>query len=137
MAAFTFFDQFIEDAMHGVHNLSTAQLKVALTNTLPDSTNDAVLADITEISSYANLSTRNITTNSSGQTAGVYKLAIADLVLTASGAVDAFRYIVIYNDTAASDNLIGWADYGSSWAMGAGDTLTIDANQVSGLFSDT
>lgn len=135
MAAFTLFDQFIEDVYHKVHNLSSDQLKVALTNTLPDTANDAVLADITEIS-YTNLSARDFTLVSSGQTAGAYKLVVADLVLTASGSVGPFRYIVIYNDTAASKNLIGWADYGSNWTMGNSDQLTIDSNQVSGLFTD-
>lgn len=135
MPAFNTFEAFVADIHNKVHNLSSDQLKVALTNTAPDSAGDAVLADITEIS-YTNLSSRNITTVSSTQSGGVYKLIVSDLVLTASGAVGPFRYIVIYNDTAGSKNLIGWADYGSNWTMQDQDTLTIDSNQVSGLFSN-
>lgn len=46
MATFTKFDQFVEDLAKGVHNLSTGQIKVALTNTAPVAAN-AVYADLT------------------------------------------------------------------------------------------
>ena len=52
-----------------------------------------------------------------------------DLVLTASGgAVAAFRYIIIYNDTPTSpaDPLLCYYDFGSSLALADGETLTID-----------
>jgi hypothetical protein len=86
MATFNKFQQFIEDAAHGVHDLESDQLVVALMAAAPDAAADAVLADITEIS-YTNLSSRNITTSASTQTTGTYKLTLTDLVLTASGAV--------------------------------------------------
>ena len=51
-----------------------------------------------------------------------------DLVLTASGAVATFRYVVIYNDTPTSpaDPLICYYDYGSDLTLASGETLTID-----------
>jgi hypothetical protein len=104
MATFTKFQPFVEKLAEKVHNLGSDQLVVALTNSAPSAAN-GVLADITQIS-YTNLSSRNITTTSSSQTSGTYKLVLADLTLTASGAVGPFRYVVIYNDTAASDDLI-------------------------------
>ncbi len=131
MAAYNKFYPFIEALAEKVHNLGSDTLKVALTNTLPVNTN-SVLADITEIS-YTNLSSRNITRVSSAQTAGAYKLVVSDLVLTASGTVGPFRYIVIYNDTATSKNLIAWADYGSSITLGNGDLFTVDLDDVNGL----
>lgn len=131
MATFNKFNAFVEALAEKVHNLESDQLTVALTNTLPTASN-SVLADITQIS-YTNLSSRNITTSSSSQTGGVYKLILTDLTLTATGAVGPFRYVVIYNSTAASGNLIAWFDYGSSISLANGDTLTIDFDPTNGL----
>lgn len=135
MATFNKFNAFVENLAEGVHNLGSNQLKVALTNTAPTSAN-TVLTDITEIT-YTNVSTRNITTSTSAQTSGTYKLVLTDLVLTASGAVGPFRYIVIYNDTPTSpaDPLIGWYDYASSISLATGETLTIDFDGTNGLLS--
>jgi hypothetical protein len=133
MATFTKFQPFVEALAEKVHNLGSDQLVVALTNTAPNAT-DATLSQLTEIS-YTNLSSRNITTTSSAQTSGTYKLVLTDLVLTASGAVGPFRYIVIYNDTSASDNLIGYYDYGSSISLASGDTFTCDFNASTGVLT--
>lgn len=129
MATFNKFNQFVEDLAEGVHTCSTDQFTVALcaTASAPVATN-SVLADLTEIS-YTNLSTRNLTTSSSGQTSGTFTQLFADLVLTASGgAVAAFQYVVIYNNTPTSpaDPLVGYYDYGSALTLADGESLTID-----------
>ena len=134
-SAFYKFQPFVEAAMEKVHNLGSDQLKVALTNTAPSAAN-AVLTDISEIS-YTNCSTRNITTSTSAQTSGTYKLVCADLVLTASGTVGPFRYVVLYNDTAASKNLIAYYDYASSVTLANGDTFTIDFDGSGGVLTVT
>jgi hypothetical protein len=135
MATFNKFNAFVENVAEGVHNLQTGQLVVALTNTLPTSAN-SVLADISQIT-YTNLSSRNITTSTSAQTAGTYKLVLTDLVLTATGAVGPFRYVVIYNDTPTSpaDPLIGWYDYGSSISLASGETFTVDFDATNGVLT--
>lgn len=124
MAVFNKFNSFVEDLAEKVHNLGSDSLKIALTNTAPSATN-AQLTDITEIS-YTNISSRVLTTSSSAQTSGTYALVLADLILTASGAVGPFRYIVFYNDTSTNDRLIGWWDYGSSVSLASGETFTLD-----------
>lgn len=128
MAAYNKFSQFVEDLCHGVHDLETDQLVVALcaAANAPVATNE-VLANLTQIS-YTNLSSRNITTSSSGQTTGTYSLVTTDLVLTASGAVETFRYVPIYNDTPTTpaDPLICWYDHGSDVTLANGETYTID-----------
>ena len=133
MATYNKFNSFVEALAEKVHNLGSDQLMVALTNTLPTASN-TIKANITEVS-YANLSSRNITTSASSQTSGTYKLVLTDLVLTASGAVGPFQYVVIYNDTATNDELIAWFDYGSSILLASGETLTIDFDGTNGLFT--
>jgi hypothetical protein len=137
MATFNKFNAFVEHVAEKVHNLGADQLVVALTNTIPVAGN-SVLADITEIA-YTNLSSRNVTTSSSSQTSGTYKLVCNDLVLTASGAVATFRYVVLYNDTPTSpaDPLIGWYDYGSAVTLANTETFTVDFDGTGGVLTLT
>ncbi len=129
-------DNMVEDA-----DLASDVFTVALSNTAPGGEGtpptgdgDGILANVTEVS-YANLSSRVITTTSSTQTAGTYSLILADLVLTASGAVATFQYIYIYDDTPTTpaDPLVCYYDYGSGLTLANGETLTIDFN-ATGLF---
>lgn len=134
MATFNKFNSFVEALAEKSHNLGADTLTVALTAAAnaPVATN-TVLANLTQIS-YTNCSARAITTSSSAQSSGTYKLVLTDLVLTASGGtVGPFRYVVIYNDTATSDELIGWYDYGSDITLANGETLTIDFDGTNGL----
>lgn len=134
MATFVKFQPFVEHLAEKVHNLGSDTLTVALTNTAPNAT-DATLSQITQIS-YTNCSSRALTTSASSQTSGTYKLVIDDLVLTASGgSVGPFRYVVIYNDTAASDQLICYFDYGSSITVAAGETFTLNFDGSAGLLT--
>lgn len=134
MATFTKFHCFVLDEAHKKHNLGSDTLKVALTNSAPSASN-TVLANITEIS-YTFLSSRTITTSSSTQTSGTYKLVLADLTLTSTGgSTGPFRYIVIYNDTATNDELIAYYDYGSSITLSDGQNLTIDFSATNGLLT--
>lgn len=141
MPSMTKFEAFVEHAFEGVHDLGADQLVLALSNAAnaPSASADAVLADIVEIS-YTNLSSRNLTTSTSSQTGGVYKLVVQDLVLSASGgSVAAFRYLSVYNTTPTSpaDPLIGFYDYGSDLTLANGESLTFDADGTNGLLQAT
>jgi hypothetical protein len=129
--AYNKFNAFTAAIANKVHNLASDQLTIALTNVIPTAAN-AVLSDITQIS-YTNLSSRNLSTTSSTQTSGTYKLVVADLTLTASGAVPTFQYIVIYNSTTGSGNLICWYDYGIPVTLGNPDQFVVDLDQVNGV----
>lgn len=123
MATYNKFQAWAETMVEGA-NLASDQFAIALTNSAPLATN-SVIADITQIS-YTNLSARNVTTTSSSQTGGVETLVLQDLVMTASGSVGPFRYVVLFDDTLAGDPLVGWWDYGSSITMANGETFTVD-----------
>jgi len=128
MATFTKFNPLVEALAEGVHNWQTNTLAIALTASVPSAAN-GVLGDITQIS-YTNIQDgtttgRNVSGVTSSQTSGVYTLDATDLVLTATGTVPAFRYLVLYNDTAASDPLIGYYDYGTTVNLLNGETFTI------------
>lgn len=131
MATYVKFNSFVEALAEKTHNLGSDQLVVALTNSAPSASN-TVLANITQIS-YTNLSSRNISTSASSQTSGTYKLVVTDLVLTASGTVGPFRYVVIYNDTATNDELIAYYDHGSNVTLENGNTYTINFDDTNGL----
>ncbi len=132
--AFTKTNKFVLNLGNKVFNLGSDALKIALTNTIPTVSTANQLSDITEIS-YTNLSTRALTTTSYLQSSGTAKLIIVDLVLTASGAVGPFQYIVLYDDTATNKELIGFYDYGSSISLANGDTFTIDFDGSAGVLT--
>jgi hypothetical protein len=129
MATYNKFQQFVEDLAHGVHNLSTNQLELALTNAAnaPVATN-SVLANLTTIA-YTNLNSPfNLTTSSSTQTGGTYDLVLNDFTISATGTAAGFRYVVVWNDdpTSPADPLICWFDYGSDLVLNNGESLTVD-----------
>ena len=133
MATFNKINSFVEAIAEKVHNLGADQLTVFLTtNANTPVASNTQLSNITQIS-YTNLSSRNITTSTSAQTSGTYKLVLTDLVLTASGAVATFRMVGIYNDTATNDELICWYDYGSDVTLANGETFTLDFDGTNGL----
>lgn len=137
MATLTKFYSFVEAIHEKKHNLGSDTLKVLLTNTAPGLSN-TVKADISGELSTANGYTSGgatITVTSSAQSSGLYTLIASDVTWTASGgSIGPFRYAVIYNDTAASDELIGYIDYGYSVTVATGQTFTIDFDQTSGLY---
>ena len=137
MATFNKFNAFVEDLAEKVHNLGSDTLRILLTNSAPVAAN-SVKGDLTEISAGNGYTAGGTaaTTSSSAQTSGTYTLALADVVFTASGgSIGPFRYAVLYNDTSASDSLIGWWDYGSSITLATTETFTVDFDGSAGVMT--
>lgn len=134
MATFNKFQSFVEALAEGKHNLQADDIRIALTNSAPVNTNTQ-LTDITQIAGGTGYTTGGITSAvvSSAQTAGVYKLVLTDVVVTATGSCGPFRYVVVFDNSAANKELIGWYDYGSSITLAAGETFTTDFDATNGV----
>lgn len=85
MAVYNKFNQFVEDALKGVHNFTsdtTCTVTVALCAAAnPPAATHAVLAELVQIA-YTNLSSRIVTGITCEQTNGVVTITGTDLVLT-------------------------------------------------------
>lgn len=127
MATVQIFSSFKEAINEKVHNLGSDTLKFMLTNTAPILSN-TVKTDITEIAAGNGYTAGGtaVTVTSSSQTGGTYTLVLAACVFTATGGtIGPFRYIVLYNDTATNDELIGYVDYGTAYTLPDGQPFTL------------
>ena len=134
VASFNKFNSFTEALAEKVHNLGADALKIYLSNTAPNAATMVKKADLAEIAAgggYTGPQTATIT--SSAQTGGIYKLILGDITITATGAVPAFQYVVLYNDTATNDELIGWWDNGAVVNLTSGQSYSIDYDGVQGV----
>lgn len=131
MAAFNKFQQFVEELAKKAHNLDTDTIRIALSNTAPAAT-DTVFAPggahppPAATNGYTT-GGNTLASQDAEQTSGTLALSGADSVFTASGGnLGPFRYVILWNDTHASDGLIGYYDYGSSITLADGETFTVD-----------
>lgn len=137
MAAFNKFNAFVEAIGQKKHNLNADSLKVVLSNTLPIAAN-SILTDITQIAPGNGYTTGGNASagNAYTQSGGLAKLTSGDVTFTAAGgSMATFRYAVLYNDTAANDELIGWWDYGAAITLGDGESFVVDFDGVNGILT--
>lgn len=97
----------------------------------PVTTTDNALSDLTEISGNNGYTTggADITFNST-RTGGTVTATGVDVVWTAStgnlGSSTTGRYVSIYDDTSAGNNVWASWDYGSTVTVAVGETFTLD-----------
>lgn len=138
MVAFNKFHCFVENLAEKVHNLGSDAIKVYLSAAAPSASADFVKTDMAEITSANGYTAGGLTPSisSSAQSAGTYKLVLANVTFTASGGpITPFQYAVLYNSTSASNNLIGWYDYGSSVTLQDGESLTVGFDPTNGVLT--
>jgi hypothetical protein len=128
MASFNKFDQFVVDLCTKVHNLNADELDVYLSNAVPSASLDLVKTDLAEITNQNGYTAPVDTQNTGAGSTGTYTVTGTKVVVTASGAVGPFQYIVLMNQTAANDPLIGWWNYGSAVTLASGETFSIKFN---------
>lgn len=130
MATFNLTDAFKEDIGKNM-DLESDTLKWVLTTVAPTAST-TVYGDLSgEVANGNGYTTGGLALDSVTytQTSGTATLTAADEVITASaGAMGAFRYAALIDDTVASPAkpVIGWLDYGSELTLASGESLTID-----------
>lgn len=130
MATYNKFEGFVGYLGLGAVNLNTDTLKVYLSNATPSASLDDIKTDLAEITmtNEVNHGAGGAdTTNTYSETSGTGTLAGTDVTFLASGGtVGPFQYVVMYDDTHASDILISWWDYGSALTLNDGESFTVD-----------
>lgn len=135
MATAQIVNSFTEAVAEKIHNLASDTLKFMLTNTAPSLAN-TVKTDITEIAAGNGYTAGGaaVTVSSSSQSGGAYSLVLNDCTFTAAGgSFAAFRWGVLYNDSAAGKELIGFVDYGTSYTLPSGVPFTFLGGEFLGI----
>lgn len=137
MAAYTKFQIFTSDLCSKVHDLvGTAgagadTLKIYLSNTAPNVATNTVKADLAEITTGNGYAGAVSTQNVGVAATGTVTVTGTNITITASGgAIAAFQYIVLFNDTPTSpaDPLVAYWNYGSALTLNDGDSLVVKFN---------
>ena len=133
------FYDFADAICQEKHNLGTDTFYIQLLNT-PISASCAIESDLPpDIGTGNGYISGGFSAGSaiySGQTKGIYTLKIANQTVTASGGVlGPFEYVVLFNQTAPNDNLIGWMDYGFPITLNNGESFYIEFDQTMGILT--
>ena len=128
MATYVKYETFVEDLANKLHDLfgTNDTVLAAIHTDAPVVATDTTVANLTQItgSGYAVGDIQNDGT----RTGGTFTATAVDFVWTASAAdwTSTARYVSIYNDTSITDRLIASWDYGATFAVGNGETFTLD-----------
>lgn len=133
MATYTKYEQAVENLANKLIDAfgTTDTWKAVIHTDAPVVATDNVLGDLTQIAGSNGYTTggSDITFNST-RSGGTVTATATDVVWTASGgnlgASTTGRYVTIYDDTSALDNLWNYYDYGSVFTIATGETLTLD-----------
>lgn len=133
MATYTKYEPFVENLANKVIDWfgTTDTFKAVIHTDAPTVATDDQLADLTQISGANGYTTGGEDIqNDSTRSGGTVTMTAVDVVWTASGGnlgnSTTGRYVSIYDDTAAGDELQCAYDYGATFTVAAGETFTLD-----------
>ncbi len=129
MASYVKYNTFVENFCNKVFDMfgTTDTIKAALCSDAPNTTTDNGIADTTQVANGGGYTTGGEDTqNDSTRTTTTVTETAVDIVWTGTTGFGPFQYVVRYDDTAASDQLINYWDYASSISVGAAETFTLD-----------
>lgn len=133
MASYTKYNTFIQALANKEIDAfgTTDTWKVVIHTDAPAVTTDSGVSDLTQIAGNNGYTTggENITFNSTRTTTTITATA-TDVVWTASGGnlgtSTTGQYFSYYDDTHASDQLAAYWDYGTTFTVASGETMTLD-----------
>jgi hypothetical protein len=122
---------YLSDTIKATLHTATYTPNIDTNEVFADATNELGTANGYTAGGQA-LGSKTVSYNSTGN---VTTFSAADFSWTASGGSLVFQHVVIWDDTIASDPLIGYIDVGAQ-TITTGNTFTIDIT-ASGLFTAT
>lgn len=133
MVAYVKYEPFVQGLMNKEYDLfgTTDTLKAVIHTDAPVAATDDELTDLTQIGGSNGYTTGGEDIqNDSTRSGGTVTMTAVDVVWTASGgnlgSSTTGRYFSIYDDTHATDGLIASYDYGATFTVAAGETMTLD-----------
>ena len=138
MPAFVEPDILSEDMANKIHDFNSDSFRWILSNTTPTVGATFLRTNVTQIATSGGYTAMTdgagglattVSFSRSGQTTTV---ATTQVVLTATGAVGPFEWIVLINDTPTSplNPVVGWVQLTAPVTMALNDTFTIPASNV-------
>jgi len=124
------------DAIADTIQAATNSWAIALSTAIPGST--TFVAGTTDLATGGGYTQggNSATVSSATESGGVYKLILADpAVWTATGGGFTFQYALLVNST--NNLVIGYWNYGTSQAVAAGETVTVDLDATNGVIQLT
>ena len=129
MVAFTKYQDTVEQFWTAIHDLTAGGhvVRAAIHTDAPTVATDDELADLTQITGTGYPGSNDIA-NAMTETGGTATVTATDVTWTAGAAdwTSTARYVSIYNDNSTGDKLLGSWDYGATFAVGNGETFTLD-----------
>ena len=133
MATYVKYETFVENLCNKLIDIfgATDTLRAVIHTDAPAAADNA-LSDLIEIGGSNGYTTGGeVVAYTCTRSAGIVTLApTADITWTASGgnlgASTTGRYFSIYDDTSAGNNVICSFDYGATFTVASGETMTLD-----------
>lgn len=133
MATYTKYEPAVESIYNAQMDCfgTTDTFKAVIHTDAPTVATDDELADLTQIAGSNGYTTGgDDTQNDSTRSGGTITFTCVDIVWTASGgnlgASTTGRYFSIHDDTSTTDRLLCSHDYGATFTVASGETMTLD-----------
>lgn len=122
-------------------NVATNHFAIALTNSVNAATDTTMTLGSYDLPTGGGYTAGGVACSkvSVGNSGGTYELVLSvpSPTWTATGVFGPFRYIVLYDNSLSSSNLIGYWDYGASVVLNVGDQFTVILDNINGVFQVT
>ena len=130
MATYTKYEPYVQFLVNAESDFfgTTNTFKAAIHTDAPVVATDDELADLTQITGTGYTAGGGDIQNDSTRSGGTVTMTAVDFTWTATAAdwTATARYVSIHDDTSTTDKLMCSFDYAATFAVGNGETFTID-----------